>query len=407
VIASEAWPRCPICGHAVNPRSEVCVELHGLCTSTGCQVQWPVVPAWRRREPAVYRHAAAAGVGAGTTFLVDLASYQEGIDLTKVKAAGYTAVNIKLTQGNWYTWSRGKAYADAARAAGMTVFSFAWIDNSASGAEQAQLAWRQYQAIGAVGHQCDCEDTSRPATWQIWLDYCTWWQRQLGRPIITYTGDWWWPAHMGGRGAEVVKCLWAAPNDGYLPSYPGDNSPSWRAGYGGWGDYAFLQYAVSPIANAGGGNLSKTAIRDPAVWAALTGGQMELTDQVPATGQNVGTVLSDVWNLILRGHSGFVATDLHFLGSLGGKVDKLVVAAAADETRDAAAIAAIQALTDLVKAGGGNVDTAAVLTAIRSAAADAAATAQRLQADLDAAAQREADLRAKLAEALREGVAGA
>jgi hypothetical protein len=28
---------------------------------------------------------------------------------------------------------------------------------------------------------------------------------------------------------------------------------------------------VSPIAGAGGGDISKSAIRDPAVWAALTG----------------------------------------------------------------------------------------------------------------------------------------
>jgi hypothetical protein len=33
-----------------------------------------------------------------------------------------------------------------------------------------------------------------------------------------------------------------------------------------------------------------------------------------------------MWNLILKGHSGFVATDLHFLGKLGGKVDELVSA---------------------------------------------------------------------------------
>lgn len=272
---------CTVCGHQVNPRSERCDVDHPLCSASGCRSKvgyWPlgpVVTAAQAREHAQRLLAAAP------TRLVDLASYQEGISLPAVLAAGFTAVNIKLTQGNWYRWTAGKAYADSARNLGMGVCTFSWIDNSASGATQAAYAYQQMQAIGGpdgMAHQCDCEDSARPATFAIWRDYVNWWQDKLGRPIVNYTGDWWWQPR-GWTGATVTPYLWAGPNSGYLASYPGDASGSWRAGYGGWTDYSLLQYAVQPITLAGGGNLSKTAIRDPRVWAALTGGNTDVTQE--------------------------------------------------------------------------------------------------------------------------------
>jgi hypothetical protein len=265
---------CTICGHQVNPRSERCDVDHSLCSASGCRSKisyWPTGPVVTAAQA---RARARALLSATPSRLVDLASYQEGISLPAVLAAGFTAVNIKLTQGNWYRWTNGKAYADSARNLGMGLCTFSWIDNSASGATQAAYAYQQMQAIGGpdgVAHQCDCEDSARPASWQTWVDYIHWWQDKLGRDVANYTGDWWWPSHMGNRGAEVCKYLWAGPNAGYLSSYPGDTSSAWHAGYGGWTDYSLLQYAVQAVSGAGGGNLSKTAIRDPNVWAVLTG----------------------------------------------------------------------------------------------------------------------------------------
>lgn len=271
--ATTGYLTCTACGHQVNPRSERCDANHPLCSADGCRSKvsyWPlgpVVTAAQAREQAKRLLAAAP------TRLVDLASYQEGISLPAVLAAGFTAVNIKLTQGNWYRWTAGKAYADSARNLGMGISTFSWIDNSASGANQAAYAYQQLQAIGGpdgVAHQCDCEDSARPATFAIWRDYVNWWQDKLGRPIANYTGDWWWQPR-GWTGNTVTPYLWAGPNNGYLPSYPGDTSTHWLAGYGGWPEYSLLQYAVQSVSGAGGGNLSKTAIRDPQVWAALTG----------------------------------------------------------------------------------------------------------------------------------------
>ncbi len=207
-----------------------------------------------------------------TTFIVDIASYQAGLNLDVVKAAGFTGLNIKTSQGNWYQYADAAAWASAGRSRGMSIGTFHWLDNSDTGANQAQIAYNLFTKLGGpanMWHQCDCEDN---ATYEIWRTYVDWWQQKLGRHIVNYTGDWWW--HTAGRdwnGVALTPYNWAAPNVGYRTTYPGDASADWTCGYGGWANYALLQYAVQAIPNAGGGNVSKTAVRDPAILPALMG----------------------------------------------------------------------------------------------------------------------------------------
>jgi hypothetical protein len=213
-----------------------------------------------------------------TLHLLDIASYQAGLDLGKAKAAGFGAVNIKTSQGNSYTFQQAPDWAKEARRLGMGICTFHWLDNSTSGAEQARIAFDWMKRLGGpqgMAHQCDNEDN---ATWQITRDYAAEMQHLLGRNIAMYTGDWWWTGR-GWNGASLTPYVWAAPNAGYLNAYPGDQSPHWRANYGAWNDYSVLQYNVGPIAGAGGGNVSKSAIRDPKVWAVLTGGTDSLSAQ--------------------------------------------------------------------------------------------------------------------------------
>jgi hypothetical protein len=267
---AELWPTCTICEHTVNPRSETCIYLHNICTPTGCTQLPPAQP--DHDVPLASPHLTAPT--SRTTFLVDVASYQVGINLAAVKAAGYSAINVKLTQGTWYTHASAKTYVQQARALGLGVCTFSWIDNSASGTAQAQYAYKALQAAAGgpdgVAHQVDCEDTARPATFAIWSDYVKWWQDKLGRHVVNYTGDWWWQPR-GWSGAGWTPYLWAAPSTGYVAVYPGDTSPKWNVQFGGWSQLSLLQFAVSAIPSAGGGALSKTAIRDPHVWAELTG----------------------------------------------------------------------------------------------------------------------------------------
>lgn len=79
--------------------------------------------------------------------------------------------------------------------------------------------------------------------------------------------------------------------------------------------------------------------------------------------------------------------------------DQITAAAAADTARDTATQVAITALADLVRAGGGSVDTAAVLARIDQAATAESQAVAALQADLQAARQQIADLQSRLAAA--------
>lgn len=329
-----------------------------------------------------------------TAYLIDLASYQDGIDLAAVKAAGFSLVNIKLSQGDWYQWSKASQYIASAKALGLGICTFHWLDNTASGAAQARIVldlMRRYDVLDGCAHQCDCEDT---ATLAIWRDYVNAMQDGLGRHIANYTGDWWWQPR-GWTGADLTPYLWAGPNSGYLSAYPGDTSSHWTAGYGGWSDYSLLQYAVQPVGTAGGGNLSKTAIRDPAVWTALTGGD-DVLDGYDAryrdgVNRSEGLVLKEVWTALNWGQTS--NGDGTLLGDLYNQVRALAAGQAESAKREAALLAAMQALT----AGGTSIDTAAVLAAVREVGEQESAAIVILQADLDelqrarrAAAQAEA-----------------
>ena len=74
-----------------------------------------------------------------TDFLIDLASYQDGINLQVVKSAGFTKVNVKLSQGNWYKWGNAQNYINQARNLGMGISTFHWLDNTDSGGNQAKI----------------------------------------------------------------------------------------------------------------------------------------------------------------------------------------------------------------------------------------------------------------------------
>lgn len=115
-----------------------------------------------------------------------------------------------------------------------------------------------------------------------------------------------------------------------------------------------------------------------------------LEEIVPQTGnRTVGTCLSDVWNGFVLGRSGFNGDVHHLNGELDGlgamtadlkrQVTELK---AAEEARGAAFLTAITSLTDLVKAGGGDVDSAAIITAINQAGTDAQSTVRDLVAEL-------------------------
>jgi hypothetical protein len=210
-----------------------------------------------------------------TLHIVDVSRHQverpDPLNLEDARNVGMGAVNIQLDRGRQEdvlpTWAR--AYADRARHLGMGISTYRWLDNRIPGAESARRAYERMQLLGGpdgMAHVVDCEDD---ATEQTLRDYVTTMTALLGRPIAIYSGRWWLQPR-GWQVADLSPYLWAAPSVGYLGTYPGDNSPDWSVAYGGWTTLAAMQYAVVPL--PGTGLCSLSAIREPTVWATLTGG---------------------------------------------------------------------------------------------------------------------------------------
>lgn len=347
-----------------------------------------------------------------TLYLFDIASYQAGIDLVKVRQAGFTIANVKTSQGVGYTFKSAGDYCRQAHALGMGVSVFHWLDNSGTGSAQAGACWKVLApivaAVGPVALQIDCEDSAKPATWAILRDFHNAMADHLGHRPYLYTGDWWATATAERRGwnvAGLTPWLMAAPNNGYPGTYPGDGAPQWRAGYWGYDALSLMQYAVGPIAGAGGGDISKTAIRDASVWPALTGGggSSLVADDYGNYGKpkevadrTLAVMLADLWGGESLGHSPYVPTAgsyrTQLLDRLDKSVAKLLAAADADEVRDRAMQAAFDGFVILVRQGGGNLDVAPVVAAVRDTWTAATVRFDQLHGDLVAAQAREARL---------------
>lgn len=219
-----------------------------------------------------------------TFYLLDVASYQGTLSPDDVKRAGFDAVNLKISHGltQKSVHPHVDAWAASAGMLGLGVSTFHYLDASASGQAQAEYAYSRLVALGLTDGTAHQVDTEASATWEIVRDYSTTMQTLLGRPVVVYTGDWWWTdPKRRWAGSGVTPYLWAAPNAGYPGSYPGDTSPEWTAGYGGWKTLAIMQYAVAPLSFPDGTrgtiDVSKSAIRDPAVWRDLTEGRQGMT----------------------------------------------------------------------------------------------------------------------------------
>jgi hypothetical protein len=231
-------------------------------------------------------------------FVVDCSRFQverpDPLDLVKAQSAGFSVVNIALDRGRGEDvlpdWAG--AYADRARDLGIRVSTYRWLDSRLPGAESARRAYGRMRLLGGPAGMAHAVDVEDDASLPVVRDYCAEMQNLLGRPIALYSARWWWKPR-GWAGSALTPYLWAAPNSGYLPGYPGDTSEHWVAGYGGWAELSAMQYAVAPL--PGTGPCSLSAIRDPAVWAALTGGD-RMTYQ-PQTWKDAQAYLHSVTGL--------------------------------------------------------------------------------------------------------------
>lgn len=215
-----------------------------------------------------------------TFHIADIASYQGELTLAQLQAAGFTGINVKVSHGKSQrsVHPNVKLHVQHARALGMHLSSFHWLDGSASGAEQAGYAYAHMYDLGlnkGAAHVVDVEDDT--VTTAIYLDYCATMTRLLGRPIATYTGDWWWTNKTWT--SPHSPWLWSAPRAGYLIAYPGDASAHW-AGYGPWEELAVMQYRVAAVA---GIKVSQSAVRSDRLWRTMAGEREMPWQNIPAS----------------------------------------------------------------------------------------------------------------------------
>jgi hypothetical protein len=258
-------------------------------------------------------------IGGVTLYLADDAAYQGPLTVADYVRAEFDIINFKISHGLKLTAVRPDVAARVAEARrrGKGVSTFAWIIGNHTGAEQAEFAYERIRLAGALddaAHVLDVEeqqdaDDEDPPTWQQVVDYVNTMKRLRRRTLAIYSGDWRWPA--GWKGSTLTPYLHAATDAGYPGKYPGDTAAAWNtSGWGGWRNLTIMQYAVAPLTYPGGGTsaptkVSKSAIRDPDAWAALTGGTVTTGAWNPPRGQRPDfTLLPDAkthrWLLTYR-----------------------------------------------------------------------------------------------------------
>lgn len=159
---------------------------------------------------------------------------------------------------------------------------------------------------------------------------------------------------------------------------------------------AMARAAISGQSLAGGSTVTDwNSIHDPA-WNEPPNG-----DGQPRT---LAQLTWETWDTL---HTRCSDTATKFPNSIPAALKRIEqqqqAQAAADATRDAATLAAINALAAAAGGDGGSLDAAPIITAIREAAEDTRAHVEALHADLQAVRAENADLRAKLAAAFADG----
>lgn len=123
-----------------------------------------------------------------TVYGADLSSFQSGISLAAVKAAGAQFVVVKATEGLGYISPVFRAQAQAAAAQGLVVSAYHFM--------------RPGDGAGQAAHFLDVIAGVIPASVRVWADFEAASHDDLhafltavqaaGRPVGVYTGSWYW-----------------------------------------------------------------------------------------------------------------------------------------------------------------------------------------------------------------------
>jgi hypothetical protein len=306
-----------------------------------------------------------------TIFFADVSHWDK--DNGRQIPAGDQLVIAKATHGTAFTDSAYQYHRGVAQSRGMFFAAYHWL-NHGNAAGQARYCW---SVVGRTPLMVDAEDVKGNTGFDGFLtvedirEFVTEFRRLGGVCNLVYLPHWYWENDMGSPDLSSLVRLGVGLASSNYRAYS-DDGAGWIP-YGGYRSVTHWQYTSSPMDR----NAYRGTLADYIKTVSKGQTDVELTDPVPATGQNVGVVLSDIWNMIMRGHSGFVPTDVHYIGQ---QLNALRASAAADEARDAATLAVINAQADVIKAGGGDVNVTAVLAAVDDAVKDVRSTIEQVHA---------------------------
>lgn len=244
-----------------------------------------------------------------TIHIADIASYQNGITLDQLAAAGFRGVNLKTSHGLGVKSVHPfvSTYGGQARERGWWVSTFHWLTKDMPGDAQARHAYSRLFALDLhdCPHVVDVEEAG--VTEEIYRSYVETMGGLLPWPIITYSGDW----YMASRPWLRPDLLWSAPAVGYLPAgYPGDDSPHWEG-------IDILQYRVGRIAGIA---VSQSAAREGTLMPNSQNGWPVVTDESRIDERSIGGV--PIVNGVLEGD---VAIIMYYLArQFHERVERLV-----------------------------------------------------------------------------------
>jgi GH25 family lysozyme M1 (1,4-beta-N-acetylmuramidase) len=344
------------------------------------------------------------------------------MDLAAARAQGVDFFTHKATEG---VSTKHRRYGEAlarARAAGVPFLgAYHVVRSGPSIAAQVEylLAYANSATPWWRDHpgwfwQCDLEHWSYdqvPASRGV--DFCVALAQRTGRAVLLYAPRWAYGDGIGGQ-APLWASNYVTGTGNFRSLYPGDSSSKWGP-YSGRAPQV-LQYTSHATigrqntcdANAFRGSLADFArligATDRTNLEGATMADVYGLGGDPGDQRNTNSRVVDLWvgelEMPSPGYHGY-GTPTPRTGRLmriEAGVAQAVAAAAADAQRDNAALAAITSLAALIQQGGGNVDVAAVIAAVRAVGDDThtamVAVQQQLANALDQLAAANAELAA-------------
>lgn len=261
-------------------------EVHPTVWRAGSQVD-PAPWLSGAVEPGAVAPAPVVGEGRMTFFGIDIASYQAGLDMSRVKAEGFSYVIAKATEGSGYTNPFYREQRDGARANGLLFCAYHYVKAGDSARSQVDR-FESVEPDRGVPVMLDHELTSGDAgvLWAVHNEFVA----RGYRVNLTYLPRWYWQGHIGSPDLSGLPPLMASDygreRSGFAAAiYPGDGDAGWN-GYGN-NSVAILQF--SQKGSVAGFVLDVNAFKGSAAELAALFGSEE--DDLPYTRDDLKSII--------------------------------------------------------------------------------------------------------------------